>query len=334
MPPVTTEDEKQTQIDRGDYVEDDDYEELEEEEKDEESEEDEEDTEEDEGEDESEEEENSEEDDDESDSEVDSEEDEGDEGSESDQRVPISRLNRVIAQREREKERTEWLEDQLERLLEVQLADKNSTSTRKTEAPKPEYNFEEAEEKYADLLIEGEPAKAAKLRAEIDQNREEKFANVLTSFKEELSSVVEQKATTSVDEDRFNTLVENFENKHPFLDIESDDYNEEAVETVNTLMLGFLSAGDVSKSQAIKKAVNKVAPMYEKPVASKKDSTERAKKGRKRNVNAMKQTPAKIAGKKRANRDVSDFNVETMSDKEYGKLTAREKAELRGDIVG
>ena len=313
--------------DRGDYVEDDDYEELDsdttEDSDDEDSESDEEVLE-GEGEDESEEEE-----DDSDDSEGD-DEDAEEEESGSGQKVPISRLNRVLSQRDRERDRVEWLEDQLERLLEHQVSSADPKG-KVVDSPSV-YDFEEAETKYADLLIEGETSKAAKLRNEINKRREEDFQSRFNLLREELADAVVEGASTSVDEDRFNTLVENFENKYSFLDIESDDYNEEAVETVNNLMVGFMTESNMTKSKAITQAVKKIAPMYEKP--GPKETSKRDQKARKRNVKAMKQTPAKMRGKHNRVRDVSDLDLEKLSDREYGKLTAREKAKLRGDFVG
>jgi len=53
------------------------------------------------------------------------------------------------------------------------------------------------------------------------------------------------------------------ESKHPFLDHKSKSYNEEAVDTVNTLLAGYIAAGK-GKVESLQLAISKVVPLYTK----------------------------------------------------------------------
>ena len=69
-------------------------------------------------------------------------------------KIPKSRLDEVIQQREDAKERNLWLENQLEKLINAS----NKTQEASAPAPIPEslFDFDKAEEDYISLIIEGE----------------------------------------------------------------------------------------------------------------------------------------------------------------------------------
>ena len=137
--------EDEDEIDRGDLVEDEDLEDEEEGDEDNDSDED-----------------QDEEDSDDDDEESDESEDE-DSDEDPKQNIPLSRLNEVISQRDEKTDRIEWLESQLESLI-----NQSTKPEVKEITPEPTYDFTEAEESYANLLIEGETGKAAALRANIE----------------------------------------------------------------------------------------------------------------------------------------------------------------------
>jgi len=270
-------------------------------------------------------------------------EDQGDRGEESDEegedeveeedkRIPRSRLNQVIKQRDEEKQRSIWLEQQLERLIENGTK-KEVKEEEEVEKP-PEYDFDTSEEKYVDLLIEGDTKGAAALRREINKAQQASFEHKFKIVKEEAQQTAKTESTESIEQDRFDSLVDNYENKHSFLDLDSDDYNEEAVETVNTLMAGFQAQGK-TKSQALKAAVTKVAPMYKKESPKveprKKGLGNRKQVARKKAAKASQQQPAKNSGKKTADRDLDELSISSLSEKDFNSLSEKEKKILRGD---
>lgn len=269
----------------------------------------------------------SEEDEEESEDEEDSE-DEEEEPDEEKGRIPRSRLNEVIAQRdaeraarEKEEERVSRLEAMVEKLISKETAP----------APEPEvekYDFIAAEEKYIDLILEGEVKDALALRAEIDKAKEDQFKNILEQSKTSTKDSV-------LNQSKFDTAVEAMEAKYPFLDYESDTYNEEAVESVNALMSGYVSKG-IPEVEALKKAVAKMAPLFEveeketkKPLGNKRKAS--PKDDRKRNAKAAKAQPPKSTERKSSSKDLDTINVAKMSERDFSKLSDREKRILRGD---
>jgi uncharacterized protein YoaH (UPF0181 family) len=304
-----------SKFDRGDSFEEDEDEEVEEDE--DTVEEDEEETEEDE----------SEEDDDSGESEEDEEEEEAPPVKpRKDIRVPKSRLDEVIAQREDAKERMLWLESQLERLIE------NQTKAQAAPAPAPEptYDFEEAESKYITLIIEGEVEKAARLKSEIDKARKAEMLALVKEVRESATAESATATTKALENEKFNLTVTTLQSKYSFLDADHKSYNQEAVETVNTLMAGYIASGK-PKSEALKLAASKVAPMYEKtpkPALGNQRTVGATKKA----VDASKRQPSKVVSTKGVpNIDTSKINISKLSDRDLDKLSIKELRALRGD---
>ena len=239
-------------------------------------------------------------------------------------KVPKSRLDEVIRQREEAKERSAWLEAQLEKLIAKE-------TTAKPVEQKPSYNYDEAEEQYIQLIIEGETAKATKLRNEINSHRQEDLKNLIAEVTKETTSKVKSESSLLLEEERFGTLVESFENKYKFLNADSKEYNEEAVDTVNTLLSGYIAAGK-TKSEALKLAVNKVAPLYTKVVDTKQTlGNKRKVEAGKKAVEASKSQPAKTKTVSTKEVDTSKIDISKMSERDFAKLTEKEKRILRGD---
>lgn len=325
---MARDEEEQKLIDRGDFLEDEEEleEELEDEDEDDDSDLDDEDDGEGEEEEGSGEEELDRDEEDEEDEEGDDpdEEDEEEDDTERNQRVPLSRLNQVIEQRKLAEERNQWLESQLEKLIE------QGTLPRKDAEVKEPFDFASAESKYVDLILEGSTDEASKLRNQIDAER----TNLL---KAEIDKVREEAIKSGKDvleDDKFELAISNYKNKYDFLDDETDAYNEEAVDTTNALMASFIANGD-SKTTALRKAVERVAPMYGKPIKKElgENTKRRNKTTRKRNVKVIKNTPPNSRSKRGSTRDLEAVNVAKMSEKQYRELSAKEKAILRGDIV-
>lgn len=241
--------------------------------------------------------------------------------------IPKKRLDQVIAQREELKNRNQLLEDQLAKLIE--LSSKATTPT-KTEQPvveEPEYDFDAAEESYATLLIEGETSKAAKLRNEIERERDKYYRELILSVKSSALEEAKNNSSKIIEDERFEAIVGTFEAKYPFLDHNSDVYNEEAVDTINALMVGLQKKG-MGKAVALKTAIDKVLPMYEvkaKPAPAKATLGEQRKK--EAGVNAAKAAsaqPPKTGAKKGESTDMSKINISKMSEKDFNKLTEKE----------
>ena len=276
-------------------------------------------------------------DDDEEDEEDDDEEDdETDEDEEDDtpQRVPLSRLNEVIEQRKERDERIQWLEEQLTKLVSAPQAGQAPA-----EAPVVEssFDFDAAEQEYVEAILSGEPEKATSIRRKINQESEKERQLQIDTVKKIAREEAAKDATSSVEELQFEAEKEAAMESHPFLDDESDDYNPKAVRMANALMITNIQEG-MNKADALAEAVEEVATIFNKKAPAKSGkkakSSKRAVESRKRAAKAAKATPPdQVSRRGKVDPKLDPSMLEKMSEREFNKLTAREKAKLRGDIV-
>lgn len=266
----------------------------------------------------------------------DSEDDESVEEEEEDQRIPKSRLDQVIKQREEEKERNLWLQEQLEAMIQRQTEVKEEVQEEVDEGP-PDFDFDEAESKYIELILEGEVKDAMALRREINKVRDEVYNYQIESVRKNVTSDAVDQTAKSLDEQRFNGLLTGYIKEYDFLNDESDNYNAKAVTMANKLMAGYLQEGK-RKSEALKLAVDDILPFYKveepevKPKAGQADA--RKKQARKKAAKASQSQPPASKGRTgKARRNLDSVDIAKMSDRDYDSLTARERAKLRGDIV-
>lgn len=304
--------EEDEEVDRGDVFDDEDDEDDESDDEDEDSgndNDDDEDDEDDEG--------GDEEEDDEGD-------DEDDEEQERNRRVPRSRLNEVIKQREAERERSRWLEEQLETLI------KSSKKDEQVAPPEPEFDFDSAEEQYVDLVLEGDKAAARQLRREIDAARAKEVEARFAALKEEAATSAKTMSESAIQEQKYQKVLESALVSHDFLNHESDSYNEKAVKMANKLMNSYIADG-MPKGEALAEAVKDIVPLFGKPVDKK--ATDRTKQARKAAVDASKKQPktADRKGTSKSRRDLETINIGKLSEKDFNSLTEREKKALRGD---
>ena len=225
-----------------------------------------------------------------------------------------------------ERERSAWLEEQLELLIAKEAKAKEEPKDKESE---PSYDYESNEAKYIDLIIEGETAAAARLRQEIDNARRLEMESRMKAARDEAAEDAFNRSELSRDEEKFLVELNKAKDKYPFLDDEDDSYNQEAVETINAAMAGFKASGKTN-SVALKMAVNKFAKFYvsEEP----KISSKRQKAGRKKAAKASNQQPPKtVRGKKGVSKNLDSIDISKLSEKEFRNLTAREKKILRGD---
>lgn len=251
-------------------------------------------------------------------------------------KIPLSRLNQVIAQRDEQKDRVAWLESQLEKSLDQKPATSAEEAEVIVDEPDP-YDFEAAEEKYQNLFLEGETKEATALRSEIRKAERD----ILTAEIKAATEQANEAAKSVLVERDFNDLVNALESEHPFLDSSHEDYNEEAVSMVNSLMDGYSSSMD--QGDALTKAVKKLAPLWSKEVGGEEEgeassslgkktkSKERKIASRKKAADTLNKQPAALHGKATGVQDMGDVNVESLSDRDFNKLSLKELKALRGD---
>ena len=268
--------------------------------------------------------------DDSEDDDADESEDEDDSDDEdSEQRIPKGRLNQVLRQRDEERERVRWLEDQLEVLIRGRGEDVSEESEEEDTAP-PEYDFDEAESKYIELILEGEVKDATALRKEINKARDELYNYQIETARKSAKNDAVTETSNSLDEARFNTMLHGYVEEFDFLNDQSKAYNEKAVVMANKLMASYMAEGK-TKSQALKAAVEDVTPLFEKKKVEKTVTSDRTKIARKKAARASKAQPPVVKGKGKTTRELKPSDI--TSEKVFNSLTAKEKAKLRGDFV-
>lgn len=245
------------------------------------------------------------------------------------QKIPKARLDKALSQRDEYKERNAWLEEQLLKLIEKSTTPETKTPIKES---LPEYDFESAEQQYADLLVEGKLQEAVKLKREIDKQHKLEFEAKLQEIRDSVLKEATSKSTAEIENEKFSVLRDSVENKYPFLNADSDDYNEEAVDTVNALMAGFLAKG-MTKTQALSKSVEKIAPMYvkEQPKPKEKKGSTRTTEAGKKAAAASNSQPPKTKASTTTSINTQQVNVRKLSEKDFSKLTLAERKLLRGD---
>jgi hypothetical protein len=242
-------------------------------------------------------------------------------------RIPKSRFDEVNERMKEANERNLWLEEQLETLI------KQSAQQQKTAAPKepevPEYDYDLAEEKYISLIIEGDITKATKLRNEINTFRQNDLKKLISGIESKAMDGVKSESNQLLEKERFATSISTMESKYPFLNHKDKAYNEEAVETVNTLLAGYIASGK-GKVESLQLAIKKVLPLYDKKSTKQTLGEQRKSEAGKKAAAASKQQPAKGKTTARTS-DTGKVDINRMSERDFKKLTAKEKSILRGD---
>ena len=188
-------------------------------------------------------------------------------------------------------------------------------------------------------LLEGDEDKAAEIDLAIEEYRN-------TTIRQAARQEAMADFTAATQKQQLDGIVTTAFGKYTFLNDQSEDYNEEALDEVMMYRNHYMTKGD-SLPVALAKAIDKVCPQYvegdggegggegapAKPAA--------AAGGRDpnkviRNAKAARAQPPETARAGTANRetiDVSKLDIEHMSDDKFDALPAEVKARIRGDAV-
>lgn len=107
------------------------------------------------------------------------------------------------------------------------------------------FDFDEAEDRYMDAMVEGDRDLAKQIRAEI-RDEEKKL---LYRESEEVDAV--------------NKVVSSAYSKYPFLDNTAKDCNTKAIEMVRTMAGSYMGRDGLSRAAAISKAVEEIGPLFD-----------------------------------------------------------------------
>lgn len=234
--------------------------------------------------------------------------------------IPRARFDELNAKHHAEREAREALE---RRLAELEA------NTKAVEKPEPlAVDVDSLEQKYFDLMMEGNREEAVKIRSQINaeiQSRAEAVADAKANqrVQEEVRKVSEQEAEREMIGVASKAVIE-----YPFLDPNSPDVNPEAISEVVEWREFYASKGDPIHV-ALAKAVNRVAPSYAEanPAIQAEPMTDKRKDAAiKRNAaDAMAQPPVQSAGV--GNRAAPPApKVETQKD--WEKLSESEREQI------
>jgi hypothetical protein len=263
---------------------------------------------------------------------------EEDEEDKKDIKIPKWRYDEQV-QKEREKysvlegqfkaqeERTKWLEEQLGQLIQNQQAPKKDL-----DVSEPKFNFEEAYEKYADLVASGEDKQAAALMAKIDIEKDKAYEKRLKQLEENLLKKTEENNRKLSQEEKLDLVLQNAASKYPFLNSESDEFDNDIAVDIDAYAQGYAARNKVSLPEAYQRALKRLAdPLVNKEQPAKTELKDKKKTQvrKKKKVRKMASQPPETEGSVDApDTDLDDIDLSSMTDQEWDKLSDKDKKYL------
>lgn len=243
--------------------------------------------------------------------------------------VPHARFNEVNETLKQERAARLQLEEELAR-TKGQVPD--PAVKKVDEAAKP-YDFDAAEDRYMDALLDGDKDKAKEIRAEI-RSEEKKHYTEQTAQTAQQAADAEIKRRDAVSEQAETQKVLTAAiTKYPFLNHQGEEADADAIEEVVALRDLYQKKG-MPLSKALATAVEKVAPRY-----APQDESEEAKPAKKpaateaqikRNLERESRIPAAMPGVGERGKEV---DYAGMSEEEFDALSEQDKRKARGDFV-
>lgn len=249
--------------------------------------------------------------------------------------VPHARFNEVNEQYKQEREARLRLEEELARLRGGQPQPEQQEQATPEQVQQAqaesEFDFDEAEGRYNEAIYDGDMDTAKQIRAEIRaaerQAAEDAARAVLEQERAQMRAQQEQQQLQGV-------VAKAYE-KYPFLNPQSGEVDQEAVDEVIAMRNLYLQKG-MTAAEAIAKAVDKVGPRYadeaepEQEPAPEKPITNQRKETLERNLERSDRIPPTGAGVGERARKVDYSN---LSEAEFANLSEQEKRRARGDFL-
>lgn len=239
--------------------------------------------------------------------------------------IPHARFNEVNEESKARAARIHELELALARM------EGSAPAKPKEEPAKAEnFDFDEAEDRYAAALLDGESAKAKEIRREIrarEQEAADKRAEELADRRYKTNKAEDDAKRTKLE---FDLELSKAYAAYPFLDATSADSNADAIEEALVWHQSFVAKGK-SPADALIAAVAKVGPRYKAAdVEVEKPGAEAPKPDLAKGIARADKIPAKPEG---VGTRASTLNVAKMSGKDIKSLAPDEEARLAGDVV-
>lgn len=239
--------------------------------------------------------------------------------------VPHARFNEVNESLKEERKRRLELEEELARA-------RGSVPAKKEEDPPKSFDYDEAEDRYNQAILEGDADAAKAIRREIRAAERKEIEEAAQQRAEALYQQRAQEAAQRQQQAALPAVLKESYEKFPFLDYQGSAPNMDAIEDVIALRDHYIAKGE-PMAKALARAVAKVGPRYAEPVsvdkAPKKGVTLTTEQIE-RNLNRERATPPLTPG---VGERGAAFDVANMSEDDYAKLSAEEKKRLRGDFI-
>jgi len=242
-------------------------------------------------------------------------------------RIPKYRFDEAQA---KARAREQALLEEIERLKGTRQASETQNAVAQVRS-----KIEELQDKYEDLIIDGQKDEARKIRRQIDSMRDE-LVEHQTTVKSEAAR------RGAIDELTYNAQLANFESQYAVLNPDSDDFDQDTTEEVAAVMKALAQSGQ-PRATALAKAVKYVLgapPQQQASDAGRALAEQRAKKAREKTAAALASQPASMArvgadsdkGGRGAGETVG-VDIMRMSQERFAKLDDEIKAKLRGDEI-
>ena len=249
--------------------------------------------------------------------------------------IPVDRHEKLL---KKERARREELEAQLQQSRAGQEVVKVNDSLEKIED-----TLVNMEEKYNDLLAEGDTKGAAQLMTQIRR----KNAELSAVTAEQRDAEVMARAVEKV---RYDEALDRIEEAYPELDPESDEYDEGLYQDVADLMHAGQRRG-LPATKALQRAVQRVmgadtgaqkrattvTPRVGEDDVAAEAGAKRRSEAVRRNLDAARRTPPAThragAGNDAAGGALTAKAVMAMSEDDFAKLSEKDLSKLRGDTL-
>lgn len=243
--------------------------------------------------------------------------------------VPYARFQEVNEERKSEREARLRAEEALAR-MRGQQQDAEGVQGSEKNAPEPPaaYDFDAAEDRYTEALLEGNNAEAKQIRAQIRaeerriaaEEAQQKAYQVVEHERQQLEGARQQHA--------LQACISEIVSQYPALNVQGEAADQVLIDAVNATAMGYAQSG-MAPADALRKAADglmgrlaRAAP----PAAKGQMSPDQLA----RNMQRAEKIPQAMPGVGERQRDV-DYSA--LSDDEWDRLPQQEKRAARGDFV-
>lgn len=230
-----------------------------------------------------------------------------------------------------------------ERAARLQLEEELARTKGKVPAPaadKPDandqaYDFDAAEDRYMDALLDGNKEEAAKIRKEIRGEEQKQFSQQSESTAKQAADAEIKRRDAVSEQTETQKVLTAAITKYPFLNHQGEEADADAIEEVIARRDLYIKQG-MTLSKALATAVEKVAPRY---ASKEEEEEEEAKPGKKqtatteqikRNLERERRIPAAMPGVGERGKEI---DYASLSEDEFDALSEQDKRKARGDFV-